>query len=225
MRGDNPIRMPEQGDGTVLHVHSVFPTLQGEGPHAGAPAVFVRLGGCNLACGFCDTEFENFTPLSLFELLKNIDELSRDAEKFRIRHLVVLTGGEPLRQNIAPLAEALLEQGFTVQVETNGTLYRDLPEAVQIVCSPKNTGRGYVPIRPDLLKHTIALKFLISAYDPLYAEVGEVGQSEYHVPVYVQPMDEFSAHKNAKNLARATQMAHARGFHLSLQQHKILGIP
>ncbi|CAN0594227.1 unnamed protein product, partial [Ectocarpus sp. 12 AP-2014] len=59
MFGDNPIRPPEKGDGLHLMVKQIFKTLQGEGPHVGTPSIFVRLGGCNLACDFCDTEFEN----------------------------------------------------------------------------------------------------------------------------------------------------------------------
>jgi len=223
MRGKNPIRKPIQGDGSRLEVKSIFPTLQGEGPFSGHPAVFVRLGGCNLACSFCDTDFEGFRALPLHAIVENVGSVSCERGE-RMRHLVVITGGEPLRQNITPLCEALLAAGFKVQIETNGTLFRPLPENVDIVCSPKNTGGGYFPIRGDLLPRLSALKFLISKHDEKYNHVGEVGQQLYPIPVYVQPMDEYDAQRNAENLAYAAALAQRHGYRLSLQMHKILGI-
>ncbi len=224
MFGTNPIRPPEPGDGTMLLVQEVFPTLQGEGPYVGWPSVFVRLGGCNLACAFCDTEFESFAPRALPDLLTEIDQLSRNAEALRVRPLVVITGGEPLRQNILPLCEALLAQDFTVQIETNGTLWRPLPEAVRVVCSPKVSHGAYHPLRPDLLARAQALKFIVSAEDAAYAAVPELGQSAHRLPVYVQPMDVGEAAANARNLAHAVALAETHGYRLSLQTHKLLGI-
>ncbi len=93
-----------------------------------------------------------------------------------------------------------------------------------MVCSPKNTGHGYAPVRTDLLARTQALKFLVSAQDPAYADVAEVGQSAYHIPVYVQPMDMGNAAMNAENAALAVELAKRHGYRLSLQLHKLLGI-
>ncbi len=223
MRGTNPIRAPILDDGLQLEVKSIFPTLQGEGPFTGHPAVFVRLGGCNLACSFCDTDFEGFRAIPTPVIVENVGSVSCEHGK-RVRHLVVITGGEPLRQNIVPLCEALLAEGFKVQIETNGTLWRELPEGVDIVCSPKNTGGGYFPIREDLLPRVTALKFIISKRDENYNHVGEVGQGLCPIPVYVQPMDEYDAARNAENLAYASELAQQHGYRLSLQLHKILGI-
>ncbi len=142
----------------------------------------------------------------------------------RVRTLVVITGGEPLRQPIAPLCETLIADGFKVQLETNGTLFRPLPDAVDIICSPKHTGAGYAPIRGDLLPRINALKFIISAHDKRYNHVTDVGQSIYHTPVYVQPMDEYDEAKNIDNRKLALELAVRCGHRLSLQTHKILGI-
>lgn len=218
MRGTNPIRAPLAHDGGELEVKHIFPTLQGEGPYAGWPAVFVRLGGCNLACEFCDTQFEQFTPMKTGNIVAEVRELKGSAA------LVVITGGEPLRQNIAPLCNALLAEGFKIQIETNGTLYRELPPQVSIVCSPKNTGLGYMPVRDDLMSRISALKFIVSASDPRYNHVSEVGQARYRTPVYVQPMDEYDEAKNRANRTLAMELAHRYGYRLSLQLHKILGI-
>jgi len=224
MMGNNPIRKPTQSDGQTLEVKHIFPTLQGECIYAGWPAVFVRLGGCNLACKFCDTEFEDYAAMGLAALIARVESLACDARGKRVRQLVVITGGEPLRQNIAPLCEALIASGFIVQIETNGTLWRELPEAVKIVCSPKSTGGAYHPIREDLLPRISAFKFLLSAGDAAYSSVAEVGQSRYKTPVYVQPMDEYDAAKNLANRKLAVALAEEKGYVLSLQIHKILGI-
>ena len=229
MYGNNPIRPPvsksqKGGDGSSLDVKHVFPTLQGEGPFAGHPAVFVRLGGCNLACHFCDTEFEDYTEYSLAQLLERVKTLALNEDGRRVRNLVVITGGEPLRQEITPLCEALIADGFAVQIETNGTLWRELPRPVHIICSPKNTGHGYVPVRADLLERISAFKFIIASGDARYNHVGDVGQGAYNIPVYVQPMDEYDAVKNKQNRALALELAERYGYILSLQTHKILGI-
>lgn len=226
MFGNNPIRPPAKGAGDILEVTRIFPTVQGEGPFAGTPAVFVRLGGCNLACSFCDTEFEDFAGMGISDILGQVRQLAVANDSYPVHtQLVVITGGEPLRQPIAPLCEALLEAGFRVQVETNGTLYRDLPEGVHVVCSPKNSsGKGYAPVRDDLLRRVNALKFIISAHMPAYNDVAEVGQSIYGTPVYLQPMDEYDHAKNAANIRHATELAAERGCKLSLQTHKNIGV-
>jgi organic radical activating enzyme len=219
MFGKNPKRRPVQSDGLTLDVQEVFATLQGEGPYVGWPAVFVRLGGCNLACEFCDTEFESFESTALDTLIKKIEQTS-----IGLRNLVVITGGEPLRQNIEPLCTMLVSMGFHVQIETNGTLYRELPEEVDIICSPKVTSGKYHPVREDILARISAFKFIIADDDSSYRDVAEVGQSKLGTPVYVQPMDMGDKDKNARNTARAALLAQTEGYRLSLQIHKILGI-
>jgi 7-carboxy-7-deazaguanine synthase len=260
MFGKNPIRPPEKGDGTTLKIVEIFPTLQGEGPFVGQPAVFVRLGGCNRACSFCDTEFEAFDEMELTTVVAQVEKLASAGEGravvpppiggrlgggqsqnessesgplptlppegggLYLRDLVVITGGEPLRQNIAPLCEALLDEGFRVQIETNGTLWRPLPAGVNIVCSPKVTDGRYHPLRPDVLARVDALKFIVSADDADYRTVGEVGQTGNTIPVYVQPMDEYDPAKNAANAAHALALAQTHGYRLSTQMHKVWGI-
>ncbi len=223
MYGLNPIRQPVLNDGQTLALKEIFPTLQGEGPYSGWPAVFVRLGGCNLACDFCDTEFEDFDDQAVGDIVQRVLQFAMPMGK-RVADLVVITGGEPLRQNIAPLCDALLEEDFLVQIETNGTLFRPLPYSVDIVCSPKVTNGRYHPLRADLLERVNALKFVISAGRADYADVPEVGQHTRQIPVYVQPMDEGDEVKNNANITRAIQLCTEHGYRLSLQTHKILGL-
>ena len=225
MFGRNPIRPPAKGTGEILDVKHIFPTMQGEGPFAGTPAVFVRLGGCNLACGFCDTEFEDYTAMAVGDIVARVKALAADNAYPVPTRLVVITGGEPLRQPIGLLCEALLGAGLRIQVETNGTLYRPLPRGVHVICSPKNSsGKGYAPVRDDLLQRADALKFIVSAHQPAYNAVADVGQGVYGTPVYVQPMDEYDAEKNAANMKLAAEMAAREGYKLSLQTHKVIGV-
>ncbi len=224
MFGKNPKRGPVTSSGKSLDVQDIFPTIQGEGPNVGMPAVFVRLGGCNLACKFCDTEFESFITKQTDDVISEVIKLSCNLLGKRIRNLVVITGGEPFRQSIEYLCERLIEEKFLVQIETNGTLYRELPNQVQIVCSPKSVD-NYAPIREDILSRTNALKFLISAGDERYSFVPDVGQNRFNTEIYIQPMDEYNSQKNKANLELVKKLSEENGYKISLQMHKILGIP
>lgn len=224
MHGKNPKRGPLKGDGSVLEVKHIFATIQGEGPYAGHPAVFIRLGGCNLACDFCDTDFEDYQPAGLESIISRVLELSVNAQKERVRDLVVITGGEPFRQPIEKLCNLLLGANFRVQIETNGALYRPVDARVDIVCSPKNTGQGYAPVRGDLLDRVTAMKFIISERISDYSAIGDVGIRGRDIPVYVQPMDEHDEAQNRRNYEYTARLAQSHGYRLSIQLHKILNI-
>ena len=123
MFGKNPHRQILISGGEFLQVHKIFPTIQGEGPLSGMPAGFIRLAGCNLACVWCDTDFESSYEGTGNEM--SVDDIV--GEIMRVipttpGHIVVLTGGEPMRQNILPLVDRLVWQGRHVQIETAGTI-------------------------------------------------------------------------------------------------------
>jgi organic radical activating enzyme len=223
MFGNNPKRKPLKGDGLFLNVKETFLTIQGEGILVGMPAVFVRLGGCNLACNFCDTEFEEFHNVSVQHLLDNINTLANTIDTNK-KKLVVITGGEPFLQPIEKFCNDLVNAGYLVQIETNGTIYRPVHKEVIVMCSPKNNGHGYMQLREDLLQRISALKFIISASNTLYNQVNEVGQSKYNIDVYIQPMDEYNEVKNKANLELAIELAIKHGYRLSLQIHKYIGV-
>lgn len=218
MFGQNPKRPAIFNDGTSLEIKSIFKTIQGEGPFVGMPAVFIRLGGCNLACNFCDTDFEDFNILTINNIIEEVEKLTINIK------LVVITGGEPFRQPIELLCYKLVDLDYIVQIETNGTLYRDLPDKVHIVCSPKAGKNGYALLRDDLLSHINALKFLVANNIPKYSNIPEVGQSKYNIPVFIQPMDQNNPLLNKENERLAIDLAVKYGHRLSLQTHKILGI-
>jgi 7-carboxy-7-deazaguanine synthase len=224
MFGKNKILKAEIHSGDNLDVQEIFPTLQGEGPYAGYPSVFIRLGGCNLACDFCDTEFETYKNFSLTEILEEVQRLAKNSSGEIVRKLIVITGGEPLRQPIEKLCEELVKSNFLVQIETNGTLFRELPPEVKIICSPKSSNGKYHQIRPDLISRINAFKFIISKSQENYRDIAEVGQSKFQIPVYVQPMDEYDEAKNRANLEYVVKLCEENAYFLSLQIHKILGL-
>jgi 7-carboxy-7-deazaguanine synthase len=119
----------------VLRLSEIFYSLQGEGFHAGTPAVFIRAAGCNLACAFCDTDF------SLKEKLSPEDVVARIAD-YPAR-FVVLTGGEPTIQPeaIRALVTLLHESGYYVTMETNGTS-TDTLGVDWVTVSPKLSQKG-----------------------------------------------------------------------------------
>ncbi len=115
----------------MYQINEIFASIQGEGYWSGQAAVFIRLSGCNLRCAFCDTEFLRSRTMSVNEILKEL-------ENYAARH-VVITGGEPLMQDLTELTRALKSREYFIQIETNG-MY-DPGQAVLdwITVSPKNT--------------------------------------------------------------------------------------
>lgn len=112
----------------MIKVNEIFYSVQGEGVHAGRPAIFVRMSGCNRACPFCDTDFSSFTEMTEAEI---VDEVRKYPAE-----IVVITGGEPALQLTGSLVGLLHDAGKRVHVETNGSL--PLPSSVDwVTCSPK----------------------------------------------------------------------------------------
>lgn len=245
MFGNNKIMKQELTDGMHLSVKDIFYTIQGEGPFAGEPSVFVRLAGCNLRCTFCDTDFEvGSAPLSLQSIISTIqDSFPYSGDSFN--RLVVITGGEPLRQNVVPLIAAILNNGDRVQIETAGTVWPDGLEdfmyetpfagAVTIVVSPKTAS-----VHKNIFKYADAWKYVVSARDgaekgiPItntqptrYLAKKLASPPPSRVPnlVWMSPKDEYDAVKNKENMEEAVRRCLKYGYRLSLQQHKIIGVP
>lgn len=255
MFGKNPLApVDNKTDGVTLEVTSVFPTIQGEGPFAGMPAVFLRLAGCNLRCTFCDTDFSiNGTP----PVAEVVAEIEQKATETRTP-LVVVTGGEPLRQNVVPLFALLLRNGYKIQVETAGTCCPPgLSEMIEfhakdfggpgitLVCSPKTGG-----IHPHVAKHCVDYKYIISGNDysaadglPIWSTQDRVLLQKLYRPtrsdaqIWLQPCDEYfpvdfdkgppvrDEERSAANVKTCVTLAMQYGYRLSLQMHKILGLP
>ena len=222
-----PIEKRITSDGLNLDVHDVFLTIQGEGPFSGERAVFVRLAGCNLQCPGCDTDYTTARVQMLTGdvVLQVIDQAPDPI-------LVVITGGEPFRQNITPLVETLLTLGYRVQIETNGSLSPspNFPARAIIVCSPK-TGSvdKVIADRADCFKYVLH-EDAVNLEDGLPIRALDhsckpyVHRTTRDVPVYLQPMDSVNLAQNARNLQVTVESCMKYGYILQLQIHKIIGV-
>lgn len=216
-------------------VHSIFYTIQGEGPWAGEPTIFVRFAGCNLRCHFCDTDFQGGTEYTAEALaavlMAKADE--HDCAAF------VLTGGEPFLQPLPDLLAMMAPRDYEFQAETAGTVW---PEGLEeyanwnlaIVCSPKTPS-----VHNMIAHHSDAWKYIIRADElddddmlpilstqiqgqrsVIYRPDGEINEGR----IFVQPCDEGDPIKNAANTAAAVKACLEQGYRLSIQMHKIVGV-
>jgi 7-carboxy-7-deazaguanine synthase (Cx14CxxC type) len=209
-------------------VKEIFYTLQGEGAQTGRPAVFCRFAGCNLwtgreadrasaVCQFCDTDFVGTdgvgggkfaTAASLAAAVARAWPASPADPGTR---LVVCTGGEPLLQLDEPLVASLHAVGFEIAVETNGT--QQPPRGIDWVCVSPKAGAALVLRAGSELK-------LVFPQEGARPEQFEALDFQHF---FLQPMDGPDRERNTQ-LALRYCLAHPR-WRLSLQTHKLLGIP
>lgn len=240
MKNTQPIEKREPSYEGTLQVHSIFKTIQGEGPFCGTPCVFVRLAGCNLQCPACDTDYtSNRYIMDPAAIIREVKARWRK-ERYLDPGLVVITGGEPFRQHIGELIDTLLHHGYFVQIESNGTMNppaqfwnKDIGMRVgaYLVISPK-TGK----LNPLALEAACALKYVVADGDihtdglPLHALDHPSKPYPARPPkdwgglVYVQPMDAKSIAQNHRNTAAAVKSCLEHGYILQLQVHKYIGV-
>lgn len=246
-------------DMTTVAIHSIWPTLQGEGPFVGTPALFVRLIGCNLQCPNCDTLYmpasktdDSFRSIMGVEeaaeaILERLDGFCQGRGN-SIHPLIVITGGEPLRQmGTLSLVDILLKKSpCSVQIETNGTIalppHRQSCRRVTFVVSPKNgavdLSWGREQSARDSGKHNVHWKYVGKAggLDPVDGlPTSVLGYSarptrppyfvESSGKVYLQPEDSKDVAENKRNEEAVVASCMKFGYRLTPQLHKILGLP
>jgi 7-carboxy-7-deazaguanine synthase (Cx14CxxC type) len=205
-------------------VKEILYTLQGEGANAGRAAVFCRFAGCNLwsgreedrgeaECRFCDTDFVGTDGEGggRFEAADDLAEACASVAGDAGPGLIVLTGGEPMLQVDEALIEALHARSFTIAIETNGTL--PVPPSIDWICVSPKAGTELRQRRGDELK----LVYPQESLDPAAFE----GLDFAHR--FLQPMDGAELDRNTA-LSIAYCKAHP-AWRLSLQTHKLIGIP
>ena len=204
-----------------LRVKEIFPTIQGEGPLAGTPSTFVRLAGCNLKCWFCDTDFDVKVPTPLCSVQEVVDMCVAEGHK-----LVVLTGGEPLMQDVAPLILALRKNNMQVQIETAGTVWPATLTA-DVMCPPCDVTSSDLDtlivvspktpkIHPAVERWATAYKYIVSTGGyftekgiPCFNTQAESGRgSPLFTPaiikkeeIYMQPMEAYTDRNQPLKLA------------------------
>lgn len=229
-----PIEKRQYTNGATLDVHQIFHTIQGEGPFCGMPCVFVRLAGCNLQCPGCDTDYtSDRVTLHMEAIVATVKDLmpANYTDK-----LVVITGGEPFRQNITPFVKQLNAYGFHVQIETNGTLppTSDFVKIslVTIVCSPK-AGKVHQELAPFIDAYKYVMRdgcvddtdgLPIFALDHTAAPHVARPHAGFKGPIYLQPMDPGYEIGRMLNTEAVLQSCLKHGYMLQLQIHKLIGV-
>lgn len=223
----------------MIRVREVFATMQGEGSQAGRPSVFVRLAGCNLwsghqqqreqghgACAlWCDTDFVGGDVVAAPELVQRVQALTAG---WAVPH-VTITGGEPLLQLVRPagaeVVRALRAAGVRVAVETNGTVRAPVLQlpGLHVTMSPKRlrADRAHQdPLGHVVVRRCTDLKLVVPQW-PL-DEMRRLVQEVEHEHLYLQPLDTGGG---AAAVDLALAMAQQLGGRVSVQAHKLVGMP
>ena len=194
------------------NIVEIFHSVQGEGFRSGIPHVFIRFGRCNLRCERCDTDFDTYQEMSVIDILGEV-------LKFDCKN-VIFTGGEPMLNDLWPLARPLKRRGFHLSVESNGTV--EVPEGLLdwICISPKDQMYPKVAIKQrtgDELK-CVYVGQPLSIYDELKAGFDHL---------FLQPC--YDEHESVENNGRSFGITEGvvkenPEWRLSLQTHKWMGI-
>ena len=206
-------------------IKEIYYTLQGEGYHTGRPAIFIRFSGCNLwsgqekdrkkaICNWCDTDFlgTNGTNGGKYSA-KNIKKKILDLWPLNVESLpyVILTGGEPLLQIDDKLVKNIHEAGFEIGLETNGTL--NPPDGIDWICVSPKANTDLILLKGNELK-------VVYPQSGINPRIYEKLQFEHF---FIQPMDGTDQKKTTKKSKDFVMKNPV--WKLSIQTHKILGIP
>ncbi|MGI6595449.1 MAG: 7-carboxy-7-deazaguanine synthase QueE [Elusimicrobia bacterium] len=194
----------------IYDISEIFYSLQGEGLRQGIPAIFIRLSGCNLGCGFCDTKnaWEKGRRKGLERIMKEIARYPSSQ--------VCITGGEPFLQDLSPLVKALQKKKYRVAVETNGTIWQEiLPDWITV--SPKREALKSFRYAYDerFLKRADEFKYVITGIKDI-----AFIDKRITVPVVLQPVDN---NRNIANRIAGFLKRHPQNnWYMRIQMHKVL---
>ena len=196
----------------LFPIVEIFHSVQGEGFHAGIPSIFIRFGGCNLRCPWCDTDFDIWTDMNIAEI---VNELSKyDCDR------IIFTGGEPALQDLVTLSSYLKPLGYYLSIETNGTI--PIPEGIidWICVSPKD--QEYVNLK---IKQRIGdeLKVVYVGQDLTMYDDLKKGFDN----LFLQPLYDEGQNTEWNGLSFHSTFEKVRSnpeWRLSLQTHKWMGV-
>lgn len=203
----------ELAQGKILPLMELFYTLQGEGYHTGEAAVFIRIGGCDVGCRWCDVK-ESWDP-SLHPLTA-VDEILSQVSAYPSPN-VVITGGEPLNYNLTLLCKGLKSMGYHTFLETSGS--EKLSGEWDWIClSPKKNA----PPVTSVIEKADELKVIIQLPEDLTDAENYATMVRSSCKLYLQP--EWSRRKEITPVIVDFIGSHPE-WKLSLQMHKYIGIP
>lgn len=224
---------------TILHQNAdtqpeIVETIQGEGVETGVPAFFIRFQGCNVHCFFCD-EKETWIKRD-----HNSIEMDHDAIITRLEEMnpllkrVVITGGEPTEQDLAPLIEALIHKSYKVSVETAATgkytadLFREYAEPIFITFSPKEVYSKSSKVADERIWHKAnELKFVIANTEGveylLTTVIVKLKEANNDCPIFLVP-DWYNQDATKTQVLDLCRQYPGR-LRMGWQLHKILDMP
>jgi organic radical activating enzyme len=198
---------------TMLPVMEAFYTLQGEGFHTGKAAYFIRLGGCDVGCVWCDVK-ESWDAAK--HPLQTVEQIVKNALQFPGR-MAVITGGEPLMHNLNALTAALHEAGFSINIETSGS--SPLSGQLDWICvSPK---KFKAPLT-EVLENAHELKVVVFNKSDFEWAEKHAAMVPAQCKLYLQP--EWDKRNEMTPLIVNYIQQHPQ-WQLSLQTHKYIGVP
>jgi 7-carboxy-7-deazaguanine synthase len=200
-------------------ISNIFWSAQGEGLNSGISSVFIRLAGCSLRCPYCDTRgsWRGGRDMSVPEIATAVAGLQAATPGAR----VVITGGEPLEQDLQGLVRSLRRRRYVVAVETNGLHFQDLPFDWWTV-SPKDAS-GY-RVQPRLWAQADEIKLLVTA--TLDLDVLAAMRRKTRAPIFLQPEHgRPGKYRHAFDLFRSSQRRGIVDVRLGAQLHKIYRVP
>ena len=203
----------------TLKTTEIFASVQGEGLRQGEPTIFVRLAGCDRRCGFCDTKtaWRGGRERTVEDIAAEVARLGRGLPAA----WVCLTGGEPLAQNVRPLVDRLHDEGYLVQVETNGAFPPD-PRADWLTVSPKPPGYD---VHPGFVRRAREVKLVVCRALTVDAIRSVRAAFPAATPILLQPQSNAGwSREKALKLLEAANRSGLGGVRLSVQLHKIYGL-
>lgn len=202
----------------MLKINEIFWSAQGEGLNSGVSSIFVRLTGCSLRCAYCDTRlaWSRGRERSVEEIVASVAAIAADRPGARL----VLTGGEPLEQDLGELAAACRRRRWFLAIETNGLRFQDLPCDWWAV-SPKDVSRYRV--HPRLWALAAEIKLLVTPALDLRVVKRMRGRSA--APIILQPeRHDRRRYRRSFDLYRECAAAGIPDVRLGLQLHAVYGI-
>ena len=190
----------------------IFNSVQGEGFHTGTPSVFIRFGGCNLQCSWCDTDFSKFDRMSISEIMTILNQWSTKR--------IIFTGGEPALHDLRPLSDELHSNGYNIAIETNGTVELEEGLVDWICVSPKDMLYPEFSIKQ---RKGNELKIVYTGQDlSMYENLKKGFENLFLQPCYDEAKD---AGTNGKTFHSTFDIVmNNPGWNLSLQTHKWMGV-